>query len=228
MECLAAATGAVRSYVVGAGVEEHADSMIAAPNKPNRRGLPLRQERGRRCKSPERIRDTLSSTVIFRDGRTAAKDQLLWIALQALHGTADIIERAAPFHCERFDLAQARIGEPVHAGGDVRGPLVEVVGKLPDGPSRLPDFDEGTASLLLSRAEKAFRRFQDVIDAIQAIADRNIRRFDLLAGPEEGAELPGEATDAAGLPESQPGIAGRTEEESNLMRLLAETHHGAQ
>jgi hypothetical protein len=69
---------------------------------------------------------------------------------------------------------------------------------------------------------------QDVIDAIQAIADRNIRRFDLLAGPDEGGELPGEATDAAGLPESQPGIAGRTEEESNLMRLLAETHHGAQ
>ncbi len=69
---------------------------------------------------------------------------------------------------------------------------------------------------------------QDVIDAIQATADRNIRRFDLLASSEEGADLPGEATDAAGLPDSQPGIASRTEEESNLMRLLAETHHGAQ
>jgi pyruvate ferredoxin oxidoreductase beta subunit len=69
---------------------------------------------------------------------------------------------------------------------------------------------------------------RDVIDAIQAIADRNIRRFDLLAGPDEGADLPGAATDAAGLPESQPEIAGRTEQESNLMRLLAETHHGAQ
>ena len=69
---------------------------------------------------------------------------------------------------------------------------------------------------------------RDVIDAIQAIADRNIRRFDLLAGVEEGADLPGEATDAADLPEGQPPIAGRTEEESNLMRMLAETHHGAQ
>jgi pyruvate ferredoxin oxidoreductase beta subunit len=69
---------------------------------------------------------------------------------------------------------------------------------------------------------------RDVIDAIQAIADRNIRRFDLLASPDEGADLPGAATAAAGLPKSQPGIAGRTEEESNLMRLLAETHHGAQ
>ena len=69
---------------------------------------------------------------------------------------------------------------------------------------------------------------RDVIDAIQAIADRNIRRFDLLADAEEGADLPGEATDAADLPEGQPPIAGRTEEESNLMRMLAETHHGAQ
>jgi pyruvate ferredoxin oxidoreductase beta subunit len=68
----------------------------------------------------------------------------------------------------------------------------------------------------------------DVIDAIQGIADRNIRRFDLLASAEEGADLPGDATDAADLPKGQPSIAGRTEEESNLMRLLAETHRGAQ
>jgi pyruvate ferredoxin oxidoreductase beta subunit len=68
----------------------------------------------------------------------------------------------------------------------------------------------------------------DVIDAIQGIADRNIRRFGLLAGADEGADLPGSATDAAGLPAGQPPIEGRTQEESNLMRLLAETHHGAQ
>jgi pyruvate ferredoxin oxidoreductase beta subunit len=68
----------------------------------------------------------------------------------------------------------------------------------------------------------------DVVAGIQAIADRNIRRFDLLAGPDDGADLPGDATDAADLPESQPPIAGRTEHESNLMRLLAETHRGAQ
>ena len=68
----------------------------------------------------------------------------------------------------------------------------------------------------------------EIIERIQAIADRNIRRFGLLAGADEGAELPGEATDAAGLPATQPPIAGRTAEESNLMRMLAETHHGAQ
>jgi pyruvate ferredoxin oxidoreductase beta subunit len=68
----------------------------------------------------------------------------------------------------------------------------------------------------------------DVIERIQAIADRNIRRFGLLADASEGADLPGSATDAAGLPATQPGPAGLVEEESNLMRLLAETHHGAQ
>jgi pyruvate ferredoxin oxidoreductase beta subunit len=71
-------------------------------------------------------------------------------------------------------------------------------------------------------------RRDDVIEALQAAADRNIRRFDLLASAEEGADLPGEATDAADLPKGQPGFEGRTEEESNLMRLLAETHRGAQ
>jgi pyruvate ferredoxin oxidoreductase beta subunit len=71
-------------------------------------------------------------------------------------------------------------------------------------------------------------RRDDVIERLQAIADRNIRRFDLLASAEEGGDLPGEATDAADLPEGQPEAAGRTEEESNLMRLLAETHRGAQ
>jgi pyruvate ferredoxin oxidoreductase beta subunit len=70
-------------------------------------------------------------------------------------------------------------------------------------------------------------RRDDIIERLQAIADRNIRRFGLLAETDEGAELPGEATAAADLPAGQPGIAGRTEEESNLMRLLAETHHGA-
>ena len=69
---------------------------------------------------------------------------------------------------------------------------------------------------------------EDVIGAIQAIADRNVRRFDLLATPEEGSDLPGDATDAADPPSDQPPIAGRTEEESNLMRLLAESHRGAQ
>ena len=44
-----------------------------------------------------------------------------------------------------------------------------------------------------------------MIERIQAIADRNIRRFGLLASAEEGADLPGEATDAADLPSGQPG-----------------------
>jgi pyruvate ferredoxin oxidoreductase beta subunit len=39
---------------------------------------------------------------------------------------------------------------------------------------------------------------REVIDAIQAIADRNIRRFGLQASAAEGADLPGKATDMAG------------------------------
>jgi pyruvate ferredoxin oxidoreductase beta subunit len=67
----------------------------------------------------------------------------------------------------------------------------------------------------------------DVIERIQAGADRNIRRFGLLPDLGEDPDLPGEATAAAGLPPDQPEAAGRTEEESNLMRLLAETQKGA-
>jgi pyruvate ferredoxin oxidoreductase beta subunit len=67
----------------------------------------------------------------------------------------------------------------------------------------------------------------EVIGRLQAIADRNIRRFGLLADASEGGELPGEATDVAGQAGDEAG-APDTERESNLMRLLAETHHGAQ
>ena len=45
----------------------------------------------------------------------------------------------------------------------------------------------------------------DVIERIQAIADRNIRRFGLLADAEEGADLPGKATDP------QAGLAGEAD-----------------
>jgi pyruvate ferredoxin oxidoreductase beta subunit len=67
----------------------------------------------------------------------------------------------------------------------------------------------------------------DLIERIQAIADRNIARFGLLAGDEEGADLPGEAGDTAGRPDglARPPIPN---EETNLMRLLAETSRGPQ
>ncbi len=71
-------------------------------------------------------------------------------------------------------------------------------------------------------------RGAELIGRLQEIADHNIRRFGLIASAEEGGDLPGQATDAADLPQGQPEPAGRTEEESNLMRLLAETHRGAQ
>ncbi|HEU0024017.1 MAG TPA: thiamine pyrophosphate-dependent enzyme, partial [Thermoleophilaceae bacterium] len=41
--------------------------------------------------------------------------------------------------------------------------------------------------------------YPEVIERIQAMADRNIRRFGLLPDESEGANLPGEATDAAGV-----------------------------
>jgi pyruvate ferredoxin oxidoreductase beta subunit len=44
----------------------------------------------------------------------------------------------------------------------------------------------------------------EVVGRIQAIADRNIGRFGLLASGEEGADLPGDAGDTAGRPEGAP------------------------
>jgi pyruvate ferredoxin oxidoreductase beta subunit len=66
----------------------------------------------------------------------------------------------------------------------------------------------------------------DVIERLQAIADRNIRRFSLLADDGEGAELPGSATDAAGLAADEPEPVRSLEEDTNLTRLLVETHGG--
>jgi pyruvate ferredoxin oxidoreductase beta subunit len=66
----------------------------------------------------------------------------------------------------------------------------------------------------------------DVVERLQGIADRNIRRFGLLADASEGADLPGDADDAAGLGRERPEPTGQLEEDSNLMRLLTETHGG--
>ena len=64
----------------------------------------------------------------------------------------------------------------------------------------------------------------DVIERLQAGADRNIERFGLLTDPEEAAGLPGRATDLAGESVDEPLRPVDTEAESNLMRLLSETH----
>jgi pyruvate ferredoxin oxidoreductase beta subunit len=64
----------------------------------------------------------------------------------------------------------------------------------------------------------------EVLDRLQAAADRNIERFGLLATLDEGADLPGEATDLAGEPAEHPRGAPDIEAESNLTRLLEETH----
>jgi pyruvate ferredoxin oxidoreductase beta subunit len=66
----------------------------------------------------------------------------------------------------------------------------------------------------------------DVVERLQAIADRNIERFGLLADASEGADLPGDASDAAGVGPDRPEPTGRLEDDSNLMRLLTETHGG--
>jgi pyruvate ferredoxin oxidoreductase beta subunit len=68
----------------------------------------------------------------------------------------------------------------------------------------------------------------DIIARIQADADRNIERFGLLPDDgEEAADLPGKATDAAGL-DAERHDPARAGEESDLMRMLAETHRGPQ
>jgi pyruvate ferredoxin oxidoreductase beta subunit len=66
----------------------------------------------------------------------------------------------------------------------------------------------------------------DVVARLQAIADRNIRRFGLL-DEGEGARLPGAATDKAGFDAAGPGTPDELREDSNLGRLMAESHRGA-
>ena len=67
----------------------------------------------------------------------------------------------------------------------------------------------------------------DIVERIQADADRNIRRFGLLPDEGEGSDLPGKATDAAGIDAKPHDLAGPGQE-SDLMRMLAETHRGPQ
>jgi hypothetical protein len=62
----------------------------------------------------------------------------------------------------------------------------------------------------------------DVIARIQERADRNIRRFGLLPGVDEGAGLPGHATDAAGGLGPDPHA-----DETSASTILAESHRGA-
>jgi pyruvate ferredoxin oxidoreductase beta subunit len=66
----------------------------------------------------------------------------------------------------------------------------------------------------------------EVVERLQAIADRNIRRFGLLADETEAADLPGPATDAAGLSADEPEPVRSLDEDTNLTRLLVETHGG--
>ena len=69
----------------------------------------------------------------------------------------------------------------------------------------------------------------DVVEQIQGVADRNIRRFGLLADADEGADLPGKATDSAGgVSPGEADPARTAEQETNLMRLLASTPHEPQ
>jgi pyruvate ferredoxin oxidoreductase beta subunit len=64
----------------------------------------------------------------------------------------------------------------------------------------------------------------DVVARLQAAADRNVERFGLLAEGDQRSELPGVAEDVAGESLDDPLRPVDTEAESNLMRLLSETH----
>jgi pyruvate ferredoxin oxidoreductase beta subunit len=68
----------------------------------------------------------------------------------------------------------------------------------------------------------------DVIEQIQAVADRNIRRFELLPEGDEAPDLPGRATDIAGATSGEGDPARTAEQETSLMRLLASTPHQPQ
>jgi pyruvate ferredoxin oxidoreductase beta subunit len=64
----------------------------------------------------------------------------------------------------------------------------------------------------------------DVIERLQAGADRNIERFGLLADDEQGGGLPGEATDVSESPGDGPGPAVEPEAGADLARVLSDTH----
>jgi pyruvate ferredoxin oxidoreductase beta subunit len=68
----------------------------------------------------------------------------------------------------------------------------------------------------------------EILERIQAGADRNIRRFGLLDEDAPESDLPGAATAAADLPPDEPEATDPEAHESNLMRMLAETHRGPQ
>ncbi|GAG30669.1 unnamed protein product, partial [marine sediment metagenome] len=63
----------------------------------------------------------------------------------------------------------------------------------------------------------------EVIERLQAGADRNIRRFDLLAD-DEGAEFPGQASDQAGEPQDESGTPPTPETDTATSTLLKDTH----
>jgi pyruvate ferredoxin oxidoreductase beta subunit len=65
----------------------------------------------------------------------------------------------------------------------------------------------------------------ETVERIQAIADRNIKRFDLLPDDTHAADLPGEATDMAGRATEEEPPPEELEHETNAMRLLEETHN---
>jgi len=64
----------------------------------------------------------------------------------------------------------------------------------------------------------------DVIDRLQAAADRNIKRFGLLNDGDEAERLPGHATDQAGPPDAGPGEAVEPEADGQTAGLLRDTH----
>jgi pyruvate ferredoxin oxidoreductase beta subunit len=65
----------------------------------------------------------------------------------------------------------------------------------------------------------------EMIERIQAIADRNIERFGLLRDDAQEVDLPGEATDLAGRAREEETAPEDIEDETNAMRLLEETHN---
>jgi len=65
----------------------------------------------------------------------------------------------------------------------------------------------------------------EMIERIQAIADRNIERFGLLPDDAQEVDLPGDATDMAGRTREEEARPEDTEHETNAMRLLEETHN---
>ena len=111
-----------------------------------------------------RRQNALALAFIFRQrAAAAAENEPARIAVEIFHRAVDVGQRAMGIGAERVSIWRAAVaGEPVDAGGDLGGALVEIVGERADRARRLVDF----AALAVRPAGEVLQSCDDFVDAI--------------------------------------------------------------